>query len=134
MNCFLVLLLFLFFSPSPLLLSAEDQSKKEAATGAPSILEIQKDLQEILRIHQTLQLQQLEQVREIQRITDQTKAQERLLKDFAAAREARKAARDSALIDEILRLEKLRLIREDVRQNRSRLERIQKEANPKSKR
>ena len=98
----------------------------------PTIAEIQQELQNIVQIHQTLQTQQYGQVRELQRIREQTKAHQQILKDLSPAPKIPKTAKETVArspdMEEILRLEKIRLIQEQTRQNKAILEGIQKRA------
>lgn len=93
----------------------------------PAVAEIHQELADIIRVHQSLQLQYRDQVREIQRITDQARAHQKLLKDLETIRHAQEAARTAKTLDDLVRLEKIRLIQEQTRQNRGRLEEIQKQ-------
>lgn len=99
----------------------------------PAVAEIHRELEEIIRVHQTLQIQYRGQIREIQRITDQARAHQRLLRDLEAVRLVQQQVQAVKGLDELVRLEKIRLIREQTRQNRTLLEGIQqKETKKKS--
>lgn len=96
----------------------------------PAMAEIHQELADIIRVHQSLQLQYRDQVREIheiQRITDQARAHQKLLKDLETVRRAQEANRTMKTLDELVRIEKIRLIQEQTRQNRVRLGEIQKQ-------
>ena len=97
-----------------------------------SLEQIQKDLRRIQEIHQTLQREHYEQIREIQKITEQAKAHQKLLKDLEAQRQAVKPL-NTVNVEEVLRFEKIRLIQEQARQNRAVLEGIQKRAREQTK-
>ena len=110
------------------------ESPKTVEKGSPSTTsasqsmeQIQKDLRRIQEIHQTLQREHYEQIREIQKITEQAKAHQKLLKDLEVQRQAAKPL-NTFSVEEILRFEKIRLIQEEARQNRAVLEGIQKKA------
>jgi hypothetical protein len=93
----------------------------------PSVTEIQKELQTIVKLHRSLQQQHREQIVEIQRITEQAQAHQKLLKNLADMRKT-VAPADVPAMDEALRIEKIRLIQEQARQNRVTLEKIREEA------
>ena len=91
----------------------------------PSVVEIQKELQQIVQIHRSLQAQHQAEIAEIQRITEQAKAHQKLLMKLSTAPPSPTAqTRD---IDEVIRLQKIRLIQEQARKNRAALEEIQKQ-------
>lgn len=92
----------------------------------PAIAEIQKDLREILRVHQLIQKQYREEVREIQRITEQAQAHQKLLQELEAARQIQKVQAGMSP-EEFIRLEKIRLIQEETRRNRTMIEEIQRQ-------
>lgn len=89
----------------------------------PAIADTYRDLQEVIRIHQLLQAQHKDQLQEIQRITEQARIHQKLLKEMQTARE--RAAVKPARVDEILELQKIRLIQQQARENRAYLEKIQ---------
>lgn len=93
----------------------------------PAVAEIHQELADIIRVHQSLQVQYRGQVREIQRITDQARAHQKLLKDLETIRHAQEATRAAKTLDDLVRLEKIRLIQEQTHQNRTRLKEIQKQ-------
>ena len=93
----------------------------------PSITEIQKELQSIVQIHRSLQLQHQAQIAEIQKITEQAKAHQKLLKSLSVpVPQVPKAP--SSNIDEIIRVEKIRLIQEQAFKNRAMLEKIREQS------
>jgi len=91
----------------------------------PAVAEIHRQLQEILKVHETLRSQFQDQVREIQRITDQARAHQKLLKDLEVARKIR-PPQGKLDVEEAVRKEKIRLIQEQTLQNRTYLENLQK--------
>lgn len=93
----------------------------------PAVAEIHQELDDILRVHQSLQVQYRDQVREIQRITDQARAHQKLLKDLETVRRVQQQAASAKALDDLVRLEKIRLIQKQTHQNRTRLEEIQKQ-------
>lgn len=92
----------------------------------PSVAEIQKELQEIVQIHRSLQQQHRAQMAEIQRITAEAKAHQALLKNLAVSQKKVSASPSAADVEESIRIEKLRLIQEKARENRAAIEEIQK--------
>lgn len=92
----------------------------------PDVVEIQRELQKILEIHRTLQIQHQDQIREIQRITEQARAHQKLLKTLEASRVARTTA--PVDLDDFVRLEKIRLIEKEAQKNRASIEEMQKKA------
>lgn len=98
----------------------------------PNIAEIQQELQNIMQIHRALQVQHLNQVREIQRITEQAKVHQELLKNLAIPPPGLKKP-PAVDIEETLRLQKIRLIQEQTKKNRALLESLQKKAGEREK-
>lgn len=91
----------------------------------PSIVEIQKQLQEILQTHRTLELERQQELAEVQKILDQSRMHHERLKDlhrepaglpFPARPET----------DEALRRQKIQLIEEQALKNRTKLENLKK--------
>ena len=93
----------------------------------PDVNAVRRDLQAIVAINQSLRTQQYAQIAEIQKITEQARAHQKLLQSLGPKMNPVKppAAID---IDEILRLEKIRLIQEQARRNREELEKIQEKS------
>ena len=90
----------------------------------PSVLEIQKELEEIVQIHRSLQAQHRAQVAEIQRITEQAKAHQKLLQNLSPAPGGEEAPAED--MDEAVRRQKILLIKEQARENREAHEEIKK--------
>ena len=95
----------------------------------PDVVEIQRELQKILQVQRSLQYQHYNQIREIERITVQARAHQKLLETLETSRAARPETRD---LDELLRREKIRLIDEETKKNRAALEEIQKKGTEKN--
>lgn len=95
------------------------------ASAKPSVIEIQKELEQIVQIHRSLEAQHRAQIMEIQRITEQARAHQKLLKDLSAQKARVTASAPAPDIDEAVRLQKIRLIQEKARENRKALEEIQ---------
>lgn len=91
-----------------------------------SVVETQRELQDILRIHRTLQVQQQSQLREIQRITEQARIHQKILKDLAAGKEALGIKSNVKTVEETIRLQKIALIEKEARKNRAHLKRLQR--------
>lgn len=101
-----------------------------ATAASPDVTQLQEELQNILEIHRSIQLQGLSQIREIQRIRDQTEAHQALLKDLAPARNQMGSAvpdvPQGVTVDEFVRIQKIRAIQDQARENRGVLEGLQK--------
>lgn len=85
------------------------------------VARIQRELQDIIRIHQSLQFEQQRENREIQRIREQTQIHKQLLNNLAAA----PSPPGPTSPEEALRAEKIRLIDEEAQKNRNTIEKIQ---------
>jgi hypothetical protein len=92
-------------------------------TSVSSIIDIQRELKDILEVHRTLQARHYDDIREIQRITEQARAHQKLLGELAAVRKMREA-KPGLDMEEILRLQKIRIIQDQAYQNRTSLEQI----------
>lgn len=93
----------------------------------PNVAEVQQELQNIVQIHKSLQYQHYNQIQEIQRITEQARAHQQLLKSLSASHTPATTPQGIS-VEEVLRREKIRLIQEQARQNRAVLEGLQKKA------
>lgn len=100
-----------------------------------SIAETQRQLQDILQIHQTLQVQQQAQIREIQRITDQARIHQEILKGLEAGKPPGgvEEGANAKTIEETIRLQKISLIQKEARKNKIRLKRFQRKAEQEKK-
>ena len=91
----------------------------------PDIAGTQKQIDEILRLHEQIKKVSQSQALEIQRITDQASIHKKILQDLqkTGVADVRKKylAKDAA---ELLRQEKIRLIQEQTLQNRNWIERV----------
>lgn len=92
----------------------------------PAVAEIRRQLEEIIQIHKTLQQVHQGQLREIQRITDQARAHQKLLNQLAPVRASNQVVKSSNL-EEIIRMEKIRQIQVQAQQNRAALEELKAE-------
>ena len=95
-----------------------------------SITQTQRELEDILRIHQILQVQQQAQLREIQRITEQAEVHQKILNDLGRARPVTGTGETGAsemALEETLRVQKIALIQEQTRENQLRLKRLERE-------
>ena len=111
-------------SPSPSSKSDSDKESPAASVSTSSdsaAASIQRDLEGILRIHRALETQHRDQILEIQRITEQARIHQQILRNLEIAQRAQKV-QQAASIDEAVRRQKLLLIREKTRQNRAFLE------------
>jgi len=98
---------------------------------SPDVTQLQEELQNILEIHRSIQLQGQNQIREVQRIRDQTEAHQALLKDLTPTRKQTgpvvPEVPQGVTIDEFVRIQKIRAIQDQARENRGVLEEMQKE-------
>jgi hypothetical protein len=94
----------------------------------PTVAQIHRDLQEIIRIHQMLQAQHHAQIREIHRITEQARLHQKLLRDLTPAQALRTgtAPVKGPNIDEMIRLQKIQLLQQEAVKSRSELEALKK--------
>lgn len=91
----------------------------------PSIIEVQKQLAEIIEIQKSLRIQRDQQVAEIQTIMDQARAHQKLLEELKQMRERPVEAKTQ--IDEAIRREKIQLIEQQAIKNQAALEKYKKE-------
>lgn len=96
----------------------------------PSIVEVQKQLADIVKIQQSLQLQQDQQIVEIQRIVEQAQAHQKLLGELEKARGKAGAGNQ---VDEAIRREKIQLIEEQATKNQAALEKLKEQGLPEKK-
>ena len=103
-----------------------------ATTAGPDIAQIQEQLRNIIQIHESLQSQGIGQVHEIQRIRDQTQAHQALLQELAPLREAGGTKiPKTPTVDELIQIQKLRMIQQEASRNRAALEQFRKTAEEK---
>ncbi len=95
----------------------------------PSIAEIQKQLQEILKVHQSLELQRDRELEEIQKIMEQSRIHQQLLKDLAKPAQVKQ----QPVLEEALRREKIQIIEKEALKNQSKIEELKKKSSPKKK-
>lgn len=90
-----------------------------------SVVETQRQLEDIIRTHQILQMEQQTQLREIQRITEQARIHQKILNELKTAGQA---GGGGTTVEEAIRVQKVALIQEETRKNRLRLRRLQRKA------
>lgn len=90
---------------------------------APNVAEIQRQLQDIIRIHQSLQAQNASRIAEIQRITEQTRAHQQILQSLQTTQQLQRAQQSTA-VDNILRQQKILAIQEQTLKNRAALDQL----------
>lgn len=86
----------------------------------PDILRIQKQIQEIMKINESLKTNFSGQAAEIQKISDQAKIHGEILKDLDSSRKVA----EEASSEKYLNKEKLRLIREETEKNQKFLQEL----------
>ena len=83
---------------------------------AEDSIRVQKQIKDIIKVHEQLKLQYQEQASEIQRITEQAKIHQKILKDLEQERKKIESPVDAK---EILRQEKIRMIIQETQKNQS---------------
>ena len=101
----------------------KDAAPRRVEENKIPIEEIKKQIHEIIQIDATLKQGRQQQASEIQRIRDQARIHQQILKDLEASSQKRNSVNASD-IDEILKQEKIRLIQQQTRQNREMIENV----------
>ena len=99
---------------------------RENVQEIPDVREIQKQIQEIISLNASLKTRYHDQVAEIQRISEQAKIHQRILKDYEKARKNAQAPYRTTDAKEILAQEKLRLIAAETQKNRQFIQKLEK--------
>jgi hypothetical protein len=86
-----------------------------------SVVNIQNQIKEIIRINESLKANEQRHLAEIQRIMDQARVHQRILEELRAAKGTKGKAKPSEA-EELLRQEKLRLIQEETEKNKKFIE------------
>ncbi len=89
----------------------------------PAVAEVYRDLQNIIDLHKTLQVQHQTQIAEIQKITDQARAHQKILQTLDAVKRV-PPSRKRGGVEEMIREEKIRQIQRQTEKNRAALEGI----------
>ena len=95
------------------------------------VAETQKQLDDIIQVHKTLQLQHQQEILEIQRILGQARAHQRLLKELAEEKGISGGAPSSVTrldVEQAIRSQKIKLIKEQTEKNRAAIEDLEKQA------
>lgn len=92
----------------------------------PSVVRIQQQINEIIRLNETLKARNQSQMMEIQRITDQAHIHQKLLEDLQSEPEG-KAELKTSDSESILNQEKLRVISDETEKNRRYIEDLKKQ-------
>ena len=95
----------------------------------PSIVEVQRQLQDIVQIRQSVQMLQQRDIQEIQRITEQAQLHQRILEDLSAA----KTPGQNEAVEEAIRRQKIELIEKQASKNIEILEELKKKDKGKKK-
>ena len=90
---------------------------------APNIQKIQKQINDIIKLQETLKQTQQGQLSEIQKIIDQAKIHQRILDDIKMTKASRERVTPAAT-EQLLEQEKVRLIGNETEQNKKRLENL----------
>ena len=139
---FLLSLVFLFAAgatPRAFAVSQNQEKKDPGPIPSPphvqipngSVAETQKQLDDIIQVHQTLQLEHQKEIVEIQRILGQARAHQRLLKELAEEKGISGGASSSVTrldIEQAIRSQKIQLIKEQTGKNRAAIEDLEKQA------
>ena len=93
----------------------------------PSIMQIQTQINDIIRLNEGLRSRYREQVDEIQKINEQSRIHKRILEEINSQREAKKMLPKAEDADTILEQEKIRLIEKQAQENRKFIEGLEQE-------
>lgn len=95
--------------------SASDEKKKEEAKPNPSIQETQQQLESIIKIHKNLQTQHQREIEEIQKIMEQARAHQKLLRELSdkSSTSSVSSATPGVDIGEAIRHEKMGVIQKE---------------------
>lgn len=89
----------------------------------PAVAEVYRELQNIIDLHKTLQVQHQTQIAQIQKITSQARAHQKILQTLDAVKRVPPAAGRGG-VEEMVRQEKIRQIQRQTEVNRAALEGI----------
>jgi len=111
--------------------AAEAPAAKASARTASgtSVAKIQEQIQEMLRVNEGLRVQYRDQAEDIRRIMDQARIHREILKGLEDNKGLSQKPVELLDAKEILRQEKIRLIREETAKNQAFLDNLQKERN-----
>ncbi len=104
----------------------EKKGVASAALSAADVKKIQDQIQNMIKVNEALKVRYANQAAKIQRISEQARIHERILKQLAAV-DSRKSARGAMDAQEILKQEKIRLITEQTKRNQEILDNLQRE-------
>jgi hypothetical protein len=102
----------------------------EPSVQDPEIVRIKNQIQEIIKINESLKSNYAGQAAEIQKISEQARVHQRILKDLETARGHQQAARPGS--ETYLNEEKIRLIKKETEKNQKFLDSLQGQEIPKS--
>lgn len=116
---FLTIFLLGFICHSPAA-SAADADKQQPVSirsnSQSNLTEINRQLQEIIRMNDAIKASQATKIAELQRIQEQAKIHQKILNNLVMSKATAPVVRPSD-VDEVLRQEKIRLIREQASRN-----------------
>jgi hypothetical protein len=89
------------------------------------VADVNRQIQEIIRINENMKTSQRAQAAEVQRISEQARIHQQILQDLENAKRSRNTVQ-AGDVSEILRQEKIRLIREQTERNRQVMENLER--------
>lgn len=92
----------------------------------PSLVRLQQQIRDIIRLNETLRAQNQGQIKEIRRISEQTRIHQQILEDIKTAQESKTDFKTTDA-EAILAQEKLRLISADTEKSKQYLESLQRQ-------
>ena len=93
------------------------KTSEELTAEEKEVMELQQQIRELMQVHQSIKSQYATQASEIQQISQQAKIHEQMLTNLRKPVDV-SATQNTRVVDEIIRQEKLRLIREQTKNNR----------------
>ena len=126
--------------------SAALEEKKEESNKLPSapsvhkvpdtaVLETQHQLEGIIQVHKNLQLEHQKEIQEIQRIIEQARTHQRLLKELSQEKGLSAGASSSVTkidLEQAIRSQKIQLIKEQTEKNRAEIQALEQKEKKKS--
>lgn len=120
--------------------SSPQEKKKAEPQPDPSLKETQQQLESIIKIHKSLQTQHQREIQEIQKIMEQARAHQKLLRELSEKlpTSSVSSATPGMDIEEAIRIEKIELIKEQTQKNKTAIKQMEEEikkenAKPKSR-
>ena len=125
--------------------SASTEEKKESdkiptpstVQKAPdaNMLETQRQLEDIIRVHKNLQLEHQREIEEVQRIIEQARTHQKLLKELSQEKGLSAGASSPVTkidLEQAIRSQKIHLIKEQTEKNQAEIRELEEKAKKKS--